>query len=227
LDHYKAWIYYEIAQFELSMKHFKSWLDFLIDISSENTALRIYHIMNMGLIDLKQEKLESAISKLEEMKTLLPEVQPLHENRAAFNTNYLEIEVSLAEKAPDKAIAAVQNMTPLEIPHFSSTTLNSDMLYYNLPALKDGLARAYQQKGETDKAIAEYERLIAFDPENRNRQLIHPKYYYRLAKLYEQNGLTTKAIENYNKFLDLWKDADPGITEVEDAKKRLAAPKGQ
>ena len=43
-----------------------------------------------------------------------------------------------------------------------------------------------------------------------------------LSKIREQQGDTAKAIEHYEKFLDLWKDADPGIAEVEkDANKRL------
>ncbi len=36
-----------------------------------------------------------------------------------------------------------------------------------------------------------------------------------------------KAIEHYEKFLSFWKDADPGIAEVEDAGKRVAELKGQ
>ena len=42
--------------------------------------------------------------------------------------------------------------------------------------------------------------------------------YTKLWFLYDK----AKAIEYYNKSLNLWKDADPGIAEVEDVKKRLA-----
>ncbi len=31
-----------------------------------------------------------------------------------------------------------------------------------------------------------------------------------------------KAVEHYKKFLDFWKNADPGIAALEDAKKKVA-----
>lgn len=48
-----------------------------------------------------------------------------------------------------------------------------------------------------------------------------------LGKIFEQKGWEGKAIENYEKFLELWKDTDKGLAEIEEAKKRLAGLKGE
>jgi hypothetical protein len=48
---------------------------------------------------------------------------------------------------------------------------------------------------------------------------------FKIAKIYEQMGDKIKARERYQKFLELMKNADSRIPEVDDAKKRLAGLK--
>jgi hypothetical protein len=48
------------------------------------------------------------------------------------------------------------------------------------------------------------------------------KAHYFLARAYEGSGWDSKAIEQYEIFVDIWKDADPGIPVLEDARERLA-----
>jgi tetratricopeptide (TPR) repeat protein len=86
----------------------------------------------------------------------------------------------------------------------------------------DLLARVYAKKGDVGKAIVEYERLFKQDVVADVTYLVHPLYHYRLGFLYERSGEVAKAKAQFERFLDLWKDADPGFPEVEDAREKLA-----
>jgi serine/threonine protein kinase/predicted Zn-dependent protease len=88
------------------------------------------------------------------------------------------------------------------------------------------LAEAYFKAGNPDKAQEQYEKITRLTLGRMDDGEAYAKSYYRLGTIYEQKGERVKAGENYKKFLDLWKDADPGLPEVEDARKRLAGLKG-
>lgn len=84
-------------------------------------------------------------------------------------------------------------------------------------------ARASQQAGRLDEAARAYEKLLLLYTQSREWELIWSvKTHYYLGRLYEQSGQIERAVEQYEEFLDIWKDADPGITEIEDAQTRLA-----
>jgi tetratricopeptide (TPR) repeat protein len=85
------------------------------------------------------------------------------------------------------------------------------------------LAAAYYRSGNLGKSVEEYERLVSLTAGRLFFGDIYAKSFYILGKIAEQQGQEAKAIEHYQKFLDLWKDADVSLPEVEDAKKRLAA----
>jgi tetratricopeptide (TPR) repeat protein len=91
----------------------------------------------------------------------------------------------------------------------------------------DSLALTYYKAGDLDKAREEYEKIISLTTGRLSFGDIYATSFYMLGKIYEQKSWKGKAIEHYEKFLDLWKDADPGIPEVEDAKKRLEALQSQ
>jgi serine/threonine protein kinase/Flp pilus assembly protein TadD len=89
-------------------------------------------------------------------------------------------------------------------------------------SLRFRLAEIYLKKGRLDEAVAQLEKALSrYDDDRVWATSMAVKAYYLLGLAYEKSGWDKKAIEEYEEFLDIWRNADPGIPEVQDAKERL------
>ncbi|MCK4449045.1 MAG: tetratricopeptide repeat protein, partial [Anaerolineae bacterium] len=85
-----------------------------------------------------------------------------------------------------------------------------------------GLALAYVESGQMAEAVNVLEKaVLSYDDRRMRCPIWSVKTHYFLGLGYEELGRNKEAIGQYEEFLDIWKDADPGIPEVEGAKKRL------
>ena len=87
-------------------------------------------------------------------------------------------------------------------------------LIWNIDSYEDCLGLAYLKLNQIDQAIAEFERILRLNPN-------YPLAHYHLAQAYERNGQTEKARELFERFLQVWKDADPDVPEIVTARNRL------
>jgi tetratricopeptide (TPR) repeat protein len=110
-------------------------------------------------------------------------------------------------------LALRSGQTAEAIVHFQEALRHSPPLW-NIDAYEDCLANAYLELGRLDEAIAEYERILRLNPN-------YPLAQYHLGRAYERKGQHERARAAYERFLQIWKDADPDLPEVIDAKKRL------
>ena len=126
----------------------------------------------------------------------------------------LQGHISMEKGDYEEAISYFQKAQSL-----TAFPLPDNMAEYPWPF--DALALAYYRSGNLEKAEQEYEKISRMTLGRVVSWDFYAKSFYMLGKISEQRGWPGKAIEHYEKFLEVWKDADPDIPEVEDAKKRL------
>ena len=116
---------------------------------------------------------------------------------------------ALDRKRPDEAITALQSAMPYEMGNAPAM----------LPVYVRGLAYLEAKSGA--EAVAEFQKIIdhrGIDPIG----LEHPLAHLGLGRAYVLTGDTTKARAAYQDFLALWKDADPDIPILKQAKAEYA-----
>ena len=222
----RADVYLDKGDFEVSREY--------LNKSSFTKHYTSFSHFYFGLIDVKQRNLESARSRLEDMRSFFQteKVQtnfmnkpPDFKDERYYTFDILESEIALQEGSVDidRFLKAFGGDRAFLDRRYTLWQIDKAINLHWPSYTKDCIPRAYLQVGDLDKAIEAYEGLVTFNPESIDRRLIHPLNYYRLGKVYEQKGNKRKAKANYRKFLKLWKEADPGIPELEDAKAKLAS----
>jgi len=124
--------------------------------------------------------------------------------------------IELEENNIGEAIAYFKKAIAL-LPYQYHREMDGHAAYYG------SLALAFYRAKDYESALKWYEKIFDLTSGRIYDGDIYVKSYFMMGKIYEQKGSTTKAIESYRKFLELWKDADPGLPEVEDAKLRMTA----
>ena len=221
----------ERGNFEDSRKDIRTWFDFLDKNWPGNKFPENYFNLHThfdyqlwtGYQELKEGRLDAARARLEELQSLISRAPNLKDDDRQWTgywTGLLASEIQLAEGSREKAVETFK-----QVPRFGWYDIwdAAAGVAYNSPFIKDVAARAFAQKGDIRKAIAEYERLTSFDAKNPERRLIHPLYHYRWLSSTSRRGKRQRPRARYERFLELWKDADPGQAEVDDARVRLAA----
>ena len=109
----------------------------------------------------------------------------------------------------------LQTGHPAEAIAFFKEALQHRPLIWYIDAYEDCLANAYLKLGQIDDAIVEYERILRLNPN-------YPWVHFHLGQAYERKGQTDRARSEYRQFLQVWKNADPDIPILKEAKAAYA-----
>ena len=124
----------------------------------------------------------------------------------------LEASIAMAQQAPDRAIVALEPSLPYE---FGGPPPGIPMY----PAYVRGLAYLAQRNGPG--AAAEFQKFLDHTGIVQNF-LLGSLAHLQLARAYVLSSDTAKAKTAYQDFLTLWKDADPDIPILKEAKAEYA-----
>ena len=165
-------------------------------------------LLGQGLAHLEMKSISRAQDVAGRLKTA---IDPAPDKKLFWYYHYLTGMIELEKKNHSKAI----ELFKLGLPLIAANSGNH-LLF------ADALGTAFYQLGNLNSARQEYEKIVSLGIGRLDYGVIYSRGYYRLGKISEHQGKKAEAAEHYRKFLSLWKDADPGLPEVEDARKLLA-----
>jgi serine/threonine protein kinase/Tfp pilus assembly protein PilF len=209
--------YYYLAYHHLRSGKYREALEAVEKpgISGQLSIVDKIYLMEMkGWICVEMGRQAEARNTADEIKALV-EASPYKKRIRHYH--FLMGLIQLKNKNFSGALENFKRTISL-LPHPYSWDTDNALYMYQL-------ALSYYDSGNMQMARDEFEAIVEFLPGRTLFGDLYAQSYYKLGLIYEQQRNRAKAQENYEKFLGLWKDADSGLPEVDDARKRLAGLK--
>jgi tetratricopeptide (TPR) repeat protein len=172
------------------------------------------HVLS-GLASLRSGDAANARSWLDGARKLH---NPAAESEAWW-CKALEAEIVLSHGDARSAATMFASSEPTR-KWFANDPVGIAVVANHLP-FRDGAARAARAGGDPAGAIARYRALTTFGPESKWVSVLEPRYVLELARLLEKTGDRRSALTEYQRFLELWKRADPGLPELDEARRAV------
>jgi len=182
-----------------------------IATETNNFTQRKSYAYDKAVLCQEMNRIEESKIAAEELRRMI--LGSLNQKEIRYY-DYVMGNIELGQKNFSGAIEHYQKALPL-LPHQYATN-NEHALFY------DALASAHYQAGQLEAAQKEYEDIQSLTIARLYYGDIYAKSFYWLGKIHDQKGEFQIAKDYFLKFLGLFKNADPGLPEVEDARKRLA-----
>jgi len=194
----------------------KAWKAAL-EANSYNLHFQRLALFLKGYAYLEMGNIDKALLTVEQLKQLIDQGM---NKKAIRYYHYLLGMIELKRQNFPRAVSYFKKALSLLPSQYSLSPIafSNDQVLFREP-----IALAYLKSGELEAAQQEYEKIISLTAGRLLFGDIYAKGYYRLGRIQEQLGNKEKAIQNYQKFISLWKDADPSLPEINDARQRLAA----
>ena len=127
-------------------------------------------------------------------------------------------EIALADGSPGEADSAFAAGQPEAKMWLNMLSPGPGVFANNLP-FRDGSARVKKAQGDLRGAIKIYGELNTPGMSSKWTAWFEPRYVLKTARLLDQIGDKDSARTEYERFLEYWKDADPDLPELQEAKK--------
>jgi tetratricopeptide (TPR) repeat protein len=207
-----AYINYRKGDITEALRECRTALDIGVGVRGKISILHLQGILFLQMNDMNEvQKAANEVRK---------EIEAWINPKLMRYYYHLMGHIELKENNAEEAVAYFEKATSFLPFQHEIEGGDEHALFY------DSLAFAFYIAGDLEKAREHYENIHSLTTGRLNFGAIYAKSYFMLGKIYEQKRWMGKAIESYEKFLHLWKDADSGIPEIEQASRRLAALKG-